>query len=291
MADVFISYKSDDRAWAQALNDLLESNGLSVWWDTSLLAGQQFPTMIRQELDNAHAVVVVWSQKSWESHWVQAEATMAWGALKLVAIRIDNVRIHVPFNTTHTTYLNSMSALSNSENAEQLISAVKTLVPAVETTGATPTEDENSIAINRTVPDRKIALAVFQYNDGFSDEGGSNRFLRLIRAHSSSRGINLDIVSGTRLAINCGTSHELPDGIPEGPFVFLRFGEAMPSMFYEDIVQHGERWLYRDLDPIKSILVSRADTDGTSLAQLSQKDLENTAVKIADQIASVVATA
>ncbi len=39
MADVFISYKREDRELAERLAHALEQLGFDVWWDFDLLAG------------------------------------------------------------------------------------------------------------------------------------------------------------------------------------------------------------------------------------------------------------
>ena len=40
MADVFISYASEDRDRVRPLAEALLSRGFNVWWDRSLSAGQ-----------------------------------------------------------------------------------------------------------------------------------------------------------------------------------------------------------------------------------------------------------
>jgi hypothetical protein len=52
MADVFVSYKREDRAAAQRLAQALSQLGFDVWWDFELLSGQAYRTVIREiELD------------------------------------------------------------------------------------------------------------------------------------------------------------------------------------------------------------------------------------------------
>ena len=53
MADVFISYKREDRAIAVKLAVALERHTLSVWWDKTLQVGDDFRTEIATELDGA----------------------------------------------------------------------------------------------------------------------------------------------------------------------------------------------------------------------------------------------
>ncbi len=49
MADVFISYSKSHAALTRELAHELETKGLTVWWDTDLLAGESFRERIVQE--------------------------------------------------------------------------------------------------------------------------------------------------------------------------------------------------------------------------------------------------
>ena len=77
MAQVFISYASEDRQRAMAVAQALEGCGWSVWWDRKITAGHAFDRVIERELEAAAAVIVLWSQASIESEWVRSEAAAA----------------------------------------------------------------------------------------------------------------------------------------------------------------------------------------------------------------------
>ena len=74
MADVFISYASEDRDRVKPFIEALEDAGFSVWWDRRIGLGASFDKAIEVELNAAKAVVVVWSYSSVESDWVRNEA-------------------------------------------------------------------------------------------------------------------------------------------------------------------------------------------------------------------------
>jgi hypothetical protein len=42
MADVFISYKSEDREWAHKIDALIRPAGYTTWWDPSLQTGERY---------------------------------------------------------------------------------------------------------------------------------------------------------------------------------------------------------------------------------------------------------
>lgn len=90
MADVFISYKKEDRELVERLTQALDAYQISVWWDDSLESGQGFRNVIKDERRKAKAVIVVWTQKSIASDWVLDEADFAKGAGKLLPVRFTN---------------------------------------------------------------------------------------------------------------------------------------------------------------------------------------------------------
>jgi hypothetical protein len=89
MADVFISYKSEDREWAEKLDALIQSAGYTTWWDTSLETGERYNERIDNELRAAKAVIVIWSERSWVSAWVKEEALFARDRDRLLPTRRD----------------------------------------------------------------------------------------------------------------------------------------------------------------------------------------------------------
>lgn len=88
MADVFISYSKHDRDVVAALATDLTGVGISVWWDRQLYEGQHFTTEIREQLDAARAVLVVWSDDSAASEYVIDEASRAKEANKLITMQV-----------------------------------------------------------------------------------------------------------------------------------------------------------------------------------------------------------
>ncbi len=75
MADIFISYASEDRAAAVRLADALAGQGWSVCWDRTIPPGETWARSSSAELDEARCVVVMWSRSlGGQSTWVQEEA-------------------------------------------------------------------------------------------------------------------------------------------------------------------------------------------------------------------------
>lgn len=97
MADIFISYASEDRGRVRPLADALIARGFNVWWDRSLAAGQDYTAILERELKNAKAVIVVWTQSSALSTFVRDEAGRARDEGRLVPVMLDRVDIPLGF--------------------------------------------------------------------------------------------------------------------------------------------------------------------------------------------------
>ena len=99
MADVFVSYKAEDRPRVEPLVAALEADGLSVWWDAHIGGGTAWRHEIQRELDAAACVIVVWSKRSVgeEGRFVQDEATRAERRGVYLPIVIDKVQLPLGF--------------------------------------------------------------------------------------------------------------------------------------------------------------------------------------------------
>lgn len=106
MADVFISYSKQTPEPTRKLAAQLEARGYSVWWDPNLFTGEDFTDAIMQRLQEAKAVIVIWSPASVKSHFVRDEAGFARDAGKLVPLHTADLALSdVPlgFRSFHTS--------------------------------------------------------------------------------------------------------------------------------------------------------------------------------------------
>ena len=86
---IFLSYSRADFALAKPVLNALEAEGFSVWWDGLLEAGTVYTHTTEAALENAKAVVVLWSKTSINSHWVRDEAQSGRDSKRLVPLSID----------------------------------------------------------------------------------------------------------------------------------------------------------------------------------------------------------
>jgi TolB-like protein len=105
LADIFLSYSRDDLPIARRFAEGLEREGFSVWWDQTINPGDAYDRVTEKALQDAKAVVVLWSKKSVESHWVRAEATQAHSNGTLVPVMIENCKRPIMFELTQTAEL------------------------------------------------------------------------------------------------------------------------------------------------------------------------------------------
>lgn len=72
--DVFISYRSSDRAWAMALYDALKLAGWEPFLDQyELVPGSNLETSLEDALRSSSAGVILWSSRTVDSEWCRHE--------------------------------------------------------------------------------------------------------------------------------------------------------------------------------------------------------------------------
>ena len=57
MHDLFISYAREDEAWVERFCELLKTDGLIVWKDSSIPTGKSFGRVIEEAIASSRAVV------------------------------------------------------------------------------------------------------------------------------------------------------------------------------------------------------------------------------------------
>jgi hypothetical protein len=128
MSDIFISYSSKDRPWVEQFAKTLEARGWSVWWDRNIPTGGSFNAVIRKELSAAKCAIVVWSEQSVESEWVQAEAAQAKKQDKYLPVKINESEI--PLGFTQRTFQSLVDWEAGIDHAgfSQLLKDIERLV-------------------------------------------------------------------------------------------------------------------------------------------------------------------
>jgi serine/threonine-protein kinase len=130
MADVFISYKAEDRRRIEPLVRALQADGYSVWWDQDIGAGDEWRKVIERELDAARCVVVAWSKRSVspEGRFVRDEAARAQARGICVPITIDPVRIPLGFGESQVTSLRGWGGDQSDKRYQTVLTAITRVV-------------------------------------------------------------------------------------------------------------------------------------------------------------------
>ncbi len=152
MAVIFLSYSRADRPRAEMIAHALEDEGLTVWWDKILKAGQTYDEVTEGMLRDASVVVVLWSEVSVKSKWVRTEATLGERTSTLIPAMIDDAERPIMFELTQSADLIGWDGDRTEARWQRFIADIKSAVAshggaapaepmAVETVPSDPTSD------------------------------------------------------------------------------------------------------------------------------------------------------
>ncbi len=127
---LFISYSRGDQAAALPVIKALEQQGYSVWWDGLLVGGDNFLPTTQAALENADAVVVLWSKVAVDSHWVRDEATVARDRRRLVPLTIDGSLPPLGFRQFQVIDLSGWSGKADAPEFRRIISGIAAVAGA-----------------------------------------------------------------------------------------------------------------------------------------------------------------
>ncbi len=125
MANVFLSYDHEDTALARPIAAGLEKAGHTVWYDRHIHGGAQYSRKIEQALDDADAVVVLWSPRSLESAWVRDEAADGRDRGKLVPLSVGGVAPPMGFRQFQTIALGGWKGRGKVPRLPELLEAIE----------------------------------------------------------------------------------------------------------------------------------------------------------------------
>lgn len=146
MADIFISYASEDRDRVRPLAQALTARGFDVWWDRALAAGQDYAAVIDRELRVAKAVIVVWTADSAASTFVRDEAGRARDEGRLVPVLLDNVEIPLGFGAFQAEDFTRWNGGANAPQMQILAEALRAKLSGRDVDGAAIARKRNRLA-------------------------------------------------------------------------------------------------------------------------------------------------
>lgn len=152
--NVFVSYSRDDRKTVLPIIQALENSGLTVWWDGLLEAGTVFLQTTEQALEQADAVLVLWTKTSVNSNWVRDEATIGRDSGRLVPITTDGSMPPLGFRQFHVVDLSSSKNSPDAPEFQNVTQSIRALM-GQPLTGHPPAP----LPAKRQVITRRSALA------------------------------------------------------------------------------------------------------------------------------------
>jgi TolB-like protein/Flp pilus assembly protein TadD len=135
---VFLSYAREDRPAAEPLIRALEAAGYDVWWDGLLIGGVAFARTTEDALETADAVVVLWSRRSCDSHWVRDEATRGRDRGCLVPVSLDGAEPPLGFRQFQVIDLRPWNGEPNAPEIRAIVRALEVVRQAPPGAAGTP---------------------------------------------------------------------------------------------------------------------------------------------------------
>ncbi|MBL8536942.1 MAG: toll/interleukin-1 receptor domain-containing protein [Hyphomonadaceae bacterium] len=127
MADVFISYKREDRARVETLTGLLIDLELSVWFDAGIEVGAAWEARIMEEAEAAAAMVVCWSFAATASPWVKREAEVGLRRGVLVPVMLHWCAPVAPFDAIQAADLTKWDGAPDNVELQRVLQRIEQL--------------------------------------------------------------------------------------------------------------------------------------------------------------------
>ena len=139
MADIFISYAREDKERVRPIVEELEKLGWSVFWDAKLPPGDIWRNYIGKKLDESSCVLVLWSNHSVNSKWVQKEAAEGEKRDILVPLLLDTVDPPFGFRDIHAADLTDWKNNRSHQAFKELIGVIESKISLLGSPVITPT--------------------------------------------------------------------------------------------------------------------------------------------------------
>jgi adenylate cyclase len=124
VARIFLSYAREDVDSAKRLAEAVAHAGHEDRWDRHLHGGSRFTNEIDRALKDAEVVVVLWTEASVKSAWVQDEAAEGRDNERLVPVSIDGCRAPLGFRQFHTVEFGAWDRDGDSRQLDELLDAI-----------------------------------------------------------------------------------------------------------------------------------------------------------------------
>jgi CHAT domain-containing protein len=183
VADIFISYAQEDRAWAENFARALESRGWTVWWDRQIVVGEPFDEVIERQLAAARCAVVIWSLASGRSRWVRSEAAAAEKRGILVPVAIDDAQPPLGYDILQAAKLSDWKPDAAHAEFDRCTTAIATILEKPPASPTAPARRMHRRALGVVIALLVIAGIAAAW---LQTEAGRRLLLRRAIAHMTS---------------------------------------------------------------------------------------------------------
>ena len=154
MSRVFLSYAREDAGAAKELADAISHAGHEVWWDRHIQGGSRFTNEIDRALKESEAVVVLWSEASVQSAWVQDEASEGRDSGRLVPAALGSAKPPLGFRQFHTVSLG---------DGQGKLEGIDDLVDAIANTCGSVTREDKARSSETAKALTKLSICVLPF--------------------------------------------------------------------------------------------------------------------------------
>ena len=152
MGRIFLSYSRKDADVAQAVAEAIAAAGHEVWWDRHLPGGSRYAVEIDRALQDAEAVVVLWSHSAIASSWVQDEAVEGRDSGRLIPVMLDGSKPPLGFRQFQCVDLSD----GLTQRLDNLLSAIAAIAGQADVAA---TDDKSA----RLAAPRKTSICVLPF--------------------------------------------------------------------------------------------------------------------------------
>jgi hypothetical protein len=151
-SQIFIGYAAEDRESARRVALILTEVGWSVWWDSLIAPGEEWPEKIENALRNARCVVILWSSYSKNSRWVRKEARSGDTRGVLVPVVLEPDTIPWEFDHVQAAPLVGWNGEADHPGIAALTSAISRILAPQDPSQSVPADAPDSTSQNKPAP-------------------------------------------------------------------------------------------------------------------------------------------
>jgi predicted ATPase len=193
MSDVFISYSRSTEPQAMRVAEALGAVGYSIWRDDQLLPHHSYQDVTQERLEQAKAVLVLWSKEAVKSQWVRSEANQARERNTLVQVSLDGSMPPMPFDQIQCAHLTGWRGDGAHPGWRKVVASIQELAGVAAGAQAVSEPSRRQAAVHGNLPSQATSFV--------GREAEVSELSGLVREHRLVTLTGVGGVGKTRLAL------------------------------------------------------------------------------------------